>query len=125
KTVMTTCLIVAQPSLGASNRKLHLRIIGASLGGATALLLTIFIIPHLQSIVGLLIITLPVLGLSAYISAGSERIAYIGLQLMYTFSLATLGGFAPTTGLTDIRDRIIGIRIGIVLSYKIGRASCR
>ncbi|HEX7382276.1 MAG TPA: FUSC family protein [Nevskiaceae bacterium] len=78
KTVMTTCLIVAQPSLDAFNRKMHLRILGASLGGAIALLMTVFVVPHLESIVGLLLITLPVYGLAVYVSAGSECISYAG-----------------------------------------------
>lgn len=38
---------------------------------------------------------------------------------MYTFGLAMLGQFGPTTDLTDIRDRLVGIAIGIALSYVI------
>ncbi len=121
KTVMVTCLIVAQPSLGASNHKIHLRIVGAALGGAVALFLTVFVVPRLDGIVGLLLISLPVFGLASWISAGSERIAYAGLQLMYTFALVTYGvfTFGPVTDLSKISDRLIGIGLGIALSYVI------
>lgn len=116
-TVMVTCLIVAQPSLGASSRKIRLRVIGALIGGGLALLLTVFVIPQLDGIVGLLLISLPVLAFSAYLSAGSERISYAGMQIMFTFSLAILGDFSASTDLTGIRDRLVGIGLGIAVSY--------
>lgn len=116
-TVMMTCLIVAQPSLGASSRKIQLRVIGALIGGALALLLTVFVIPQLDTIVGLLLIALPVLATSAYLSAGSERISYAGMQIMFTFSLAILGDFSASTDLSGIRDRLVGIGLGIAVSY--------
>lgn len=118
-TVMMTCLIVAQPSLGASSRKIQLRVIGALIGGGLALFLTVFVIPELDSIVGLLLISLPVLAISAYLSAGSERISYAGMQIMFTFSLAILGDFSASSDLTGIRDRLVGIGIGIAVSYTI------
>ncbi|MBO9664201.1 FUSC family protein [Dokdonella sp.] len=116
-TVMMTCLIVAQPSLGASSRKGRLRVIGALIGGALALSFTVFLIPQLDSLFGLLSISLPVLAASAYLSAGSERISYAGMQIMFTFSLATLGDFSASTDLTGIRDRLVGIGLGIAVSY--------
>lgn len=116
-TVMMTCLIVAQPSLGASSRKIRLRVIGALIGGGLALFLTVFVIPQLDTLVGLLLITLPVLAASAYLSAGSERVSYAGMQIMFTFSLAILGDFSASTDLTGIRDRLVGIGLGITASY--------
>ncbi|HUD43463.1 MAG TPA: FUSC family protein [Dokdonella sp.] len=116
-TVMMTCLIVAQPSLGASSRKIRLRVIGALIGGTLALLLTVFVLPRLDTIVGLLLISLPVLAASAYLAAGSERISYAGMQIMFTFSLAILGDFSASDDLAGIRDRLIGIGLGITVSY--------
>ncbi len=119
-TVMLTCLIVASPSLGASTQKSLLRIVGAAIGGGLALFMVVFIIPHLDDVVGVLLMTLPVIGLGAWISAGSERSSYAGLQIMFTFAMALLEqGFGPTTDLTEIRDRFIGILLGVAVSILI------
>jgi multidrug resistance protein MdtO len=115
-TVMLTCLIVALPSLGASTQRALLRLSGAAVGSALALFMVVFIVPHLDDIVGLLLMALPVVALGAWITAGSERISYAGLQVMFTFSLALLGEFGPTTNLTEIRDRMVGILLGVCVA---------
>jgi multidrug resistance protein MdtO len=112
-TIMLTCVIVALPSLGASMQRALLRLAGAAIGSALALCMVVFVIPHLDDIVGLLLITLPVIAFAAWISAGSERIGYAGIQVMFTFSLALLEQFGPTTNLTEIRDRMVGIVLGV------------
>ncbi|EEA02306.1 membrane protein-like protein [Burkholderia sp. H160] len=115
-TIMLSSLIVAQPSLGATSQRGILRIGGAALGSAIALAMVVWVVPRLDGIVGLLLMSLPVIALGAWISAGSERISYAGTQLMFTFGLALLGQFAPTTNLTEIRDRIVGILLGVSIS---------
>lgn len=115
-TIMLTCVIVALPSLGASIQRAGLRVAGAIAGSALALFMVVFIMPRLDSIVGLLLMTLPVVTLAAWIAAGSERIGYAGIQLLFTFSLALLERFGPTTDLTEIRDRMIGILLGVGIS---------
>ncbi len=112
-TIMLTCLIVALPSLGASTQRALLRLAGAAIGSALALFMVVFVVPHLDDIVGLLLMALPVVAFGAWISAGSERIGYAGLQVMFTFSLALLDQFSPTTNLTEIRDRMVGILLGV------------
>ncbi|WOD13657.1 FUSC family protein [Paraburkholderia kirstenboschensis] len=112
-TIMLTCLIVALPSLGASMQRALLRLAGAAIGSALALFMVVFIVPHLDDIVGLLLMSVPVVALGAWISAGSERIGYAGLQLMFTYSLALLDQFSPSTNLTEIRDRLVGILLGV------------
>ncbi|CAD6554991.1 Multidrug resistance protein MdtO [Paraburkholderia kirstenboschensis] len=112
-TIMLTCVIVALPSLGASTQRALLRLAGAVVGSALALFMVVFVVPHLDDIVGLLLMTLPVVAFAAWISAGSERIGYAGIQLMFTFSLALLERFGPTTNLTEIRDRMVGILLGV------------
>jgi multidrug resistance protein MdtO len=112
-TIMLTCLVVALPSLGASSRHGVLRISGAAIGSGLALFMVAFVIPHLESVTGLLLMSLPVIALGAWVSAGSERISYAGLQLMFTFSLALLEQFAPPSDLTEIRDRLVGILLGV------------
>ncbi|WP_175912761.1 FUSC family protein, partial [Burkholderia sp. BCC1640] len=77
-TMMLTCLIVAQPSLGASAQRAVLRIGGAAVGSVLALAMVVWVMPHLDGIVGLLMMTLPVIAVAAWVSAGSERISYAG-----------------------------------------------
>jgi multidrug resistance protein MdtO len=115
-TIMLSCVIVAQPGLGATLQKTWLRIGGALLATLLALLMIVFIQPHTESLVGLLAMTLPVMALSAWIAAGSERIAYAGIQIGFTFSLAFLSWFGPLTNLTELRDRVIGILLGVLVS---------
>lgn len=115
-TIMLTCLIVAQPSLGATQQRALLRIGGALVGSACALATVVWVLPRIDSIVGLLFAVLPVIAVGAWIAAGSERIGYAGVQIMFTFSLALLEQFGPSTNLTEIRDRMVGILLGVVLS---------
>ena len=119
-TVMLTCLIVASSSLGASTQKSLLRIGGAVIGSVLALFMMVFVIPRFDNVVGVLLMALPVIALGAWVSAGSERISYAGIQLMFTFALALLEQFGgPSTDLTPIRDRAIGILLGVAVSILI------
>ncbi|MBN3767304.1 FUSC family protein [Burkholderia sp. Ac-20365] len=116
-TSMLTCVIVAYPSTGASFQKMLLRCSGALIGALLALLTTIVIIPHVDGIFGFLLMLAPICFAGAWVATGSERSSYIGTQFVFTFAMATLeSGFGPSTDLTEIRDRAIGIVIGIVVS---------
>lgn len=118
-TIMLTCLIVAQPSLGATGMRAVLRLGGAIVGSALALAMVVGVVPRIDGIVGLLFMTLPVIALGAWVAAGSERISYAGIQIVFTFSLALLEQFEPSTNLTAIRDRLIGIVLGVLISIVI------
>ncbi len=118
-TVMLTCIIVAMPSVGAATHRGIARIVGCALGSLVALICTVFIIPHLESIVGFLLLTLPIVAAGAWIASGSPRTSYVGVQFVFAYALAQLGQFAPTTDLTEIRDRMIGILIGVAVSVTV------
>lgn len=118
-TVMLSCLIVAQSSMGASARKGWLRIVGAVIGSVLALFMMVFVIPHIDTVVGVLMMTLPVVALATWMMAGSERISYAGFQIVVTFGLALLDNFSPAINLTEVRDRIIGVLLGVVVSMLI------
>ena len=115
-TIMLSCVIVAQPGLGATMQKTWLRIGGALLATLIALLLIVFVQPRTDSLSDLLAMTLPVFALAAWIAAGSERIAYAGIQIGFTFALAFLSWFGPLSNLTELRDRVIGILLGVLVS---------
>lgn len=113
---MLTCIILALPSVGAITHKGVLRLIGCVLGGITALFAMVLVVPYIDSIVGLLLVSLPFIFMSAWIAAGSERSAYIGVQMAFTFSLSMFDQFGPAVSLTEVRDRIVGVLLGITVS---------
>ena len=115
-TIMLSCLIVSQPGLGNTQRKIILRLIGAAIGSVFALVAIVYLTPRVDSIFGLLCIVLPVLALSSWISVGAENVSYAGIQIMFTFAMATLETFGPVTELTEVRDRIVGIILGIIVA---------
>ena len=115
-TSMLTCIIVAVPGLGASTLKGALRIGGCLTGSLAALVATVFIIPHLDSLTGLLLMVVPIVAFSAWVTAGSERISYAGLQVVFAFALSVLDHFGPTTNLTEMRDRLVGVLLGVTVS---------
>jgi multidrug resistance protein MdtO len=115
-TAMQTCIILALPSLGATTHKGINRLLGCCLGSLAALVATVFVVPHLESIVGLLGMALPIIAAGAWIAVGSPRSNYIGVQMMFAFALAQLGSFGPVTDLTEIRDRLVGILLGLAVS---------
>ena len=118
-TAMQTCIILALPSLGATTHKGINRLLGCCLGSLAALVATVFVVPHLDSVVGLLAMSLPIIAVGAWIAVGSPRSNYIGVQMMFAFALAQLGGFGPVTDLTEIRDRLVGILLGLAVSVTV------
>src|SRR4029453_11227306 len=92
-TCMITCVIVALGSAGATIHKSALRIVGCAIGGILALISIVFIIPKMTSIAALALLVAAVTASAAWIAMGSERTAYLGVQLAFTYYLATLQGF--------------------------------
>jgi multidrug resistance protein MdtO len=112
---MLTCVIVALTSAGATIHKATLRLVGCAIGGALALASIVFVVPHMTSIAGLILLVAAVTALAGWIAMGSERTAYAGIQLAFAFYLCTLQGYAPSTDVTEFRDRFVGIVLGVVV----------
>jgi hypothetical protein len=55
-------------------------------------------------------------GLAAWIAAGNDRISYMGLQIALAFDLGFLQGYGPPENIDPLRDRFIGIVIGICIA---------
>jgi len=114
-TAIPTCLVAAQTSLGADYRLSILRLSGAALGGLCAYFYVLVFQSQLDTIAGFALATAPVWAIAAWISAGSERIAYQGRQLGFSFAMFVLHDFGPVTDLYLPRDRVIGILLGIIV----------
>jgi multidrug resistance protein MdtO len=114
-TAIPTCLVAAQTSLGADYRLSLLRISGAAIGGLCAYLYVLVLQPQFDTIIGFTLATAPFWALSAWITAGSDRIAYLGRQLGFSFALFVLHDFGAVTDLYLPRDRVIGILLGLIV----------
>jgi multidrug resistance protein MdtO len=114
-TCVITCAFVALTSTGATLHKSTLRIAGCLIGGAIAIAVTVFVMPHLQSITQLALLVAIVAAPAAWIASGSERLSYLGLQMAFAFFLCVLQGYAPGTDVTMVRDRIVGVLFGNVV----------
>ncbi len=115
-TAFITCCFIALESTGASMRKGWLRLGGCALGGLLGFLAIMYLVPHMVSIVSLVLLVSAVTALAGWVATGSERIAYGGMQFGFAFYFCAFQGFAPGTDFDSIRDRVVGIAMAIVVS---------
>jgi multidrug resistance protein MdtO len=115
-TAFITCTIIALENLGATTRKGALRIVGCSIGGLLGFLTIMYLLPHMVSIVSLCFVAAAGAALAGWVATGSERISYAGLQMALAFFMCIFHGFAPKVEFDTIRDRLVGIVLGIVVS---------
>jgi multidrug resistance protein MdtO len=115
-TVFYTPLIIALASTGATIHKGFLRIVGCMIGGALGLICSIWVIPRFETLATFLFIVFCVHGLAAWIAVGNDRISYVGLQIAMAFDLGFLQGYGPPENIDPLRDRFIGIVLGICIA---------
>ncbi|MGH2342317.1 FUSC family protein [Segnochrobactraceae bacterium EtOH-i3] len=118
-TAMVTCYVAALGSTGETVHKLALRITGCLIGAAIGFFCILFVIPHLESVGGLMVMVFCAILVAAWVSTGNERVSYGGVQIGLAFLLTILDGFAPSTSLDSARDRIIGILLGNTVMWVI------
>ncbi len=118
-TCLITCYIVSLGTLADSVEKLALRIVGCLIGAALGTLSMVFVLPTFTSIQALLAIVFSGTLVSAWVAAGSPRIAYAGFQMAFAFLLCVIQGTGPAFDLTIARDRIVGILFGNAVVYVI------
>jgi multidrug resistance protein MdtO len=116
-TCFITCYIVSLGTAAETIQKSWLRVTGCFIGAAAGIAAIVYIMPHLTSIGSLAaLVFVGALG-SAWVAAGSERIAYVGFQIAFAFFLSVIQGNAPAFDLTVARDRTIGILLGNLVVY--------
>ena len=120
-TALITCCIIALESAGATRRKGWLRLAGCTIGGLLAFSSIMYLVPQMESIVSLVLLVSAVTALAGWVAMGSERIAYGGLQIALAFYLGIFQDYAPGTDFDKIRDRLMGIILGITVSSVIFR----
>lgn len=115
-TAFITCCFISLESLGATLHKGGLRLGGCAAGGLIGFLSSMYLVPHMVSITSLVMLVGAVVLVAGWVAAGSPRIAYAGLQIALAFYMCILQKFQPDTDFTDIRDRLAGIVLGIVVT---------
>ena len=115
-TSFVTCCFIALGNTGATIYKSWLRFFGCLAGGLAGYLAIFFLIPHMVSITSLVLLTMAGSAIGGWIASGTERISYAGLQFAFAFYLSIFHGYAPDVDLSTIRDRLVGILLGTIVS---------
>ena len=117
-TAVTTCLLTALSTIGASRQKQTLRFAGAIAGGPLiGMGSQMFILPYLDSIAGFSVLFILVTALASWFITAGPRLSYFGVQLALAFYLIHLQEFAMQTSLSIARDRVVGIVLGLFMMW--------
>lgn len=116
RTAFITCVFISLESTGATFRKGVLRIVGCLIGGSLALFSIVFLVPHMETIASLVLLVAAVSAIAGWVASGTERIAYAGLQIAFAFFVSVFQGYAPDTDLDNVRNRVIGILLGLIVT---------
>jgi multidrug resistance protein MdtO len=118
-TALITCFIVSLGTVAETVEKLKLRILGCVVGTVAGLSVMIGIIPQTTDIGHLMTVVFAGAFVGAWIAAGSPRVSYAGFQFAFAYFLCVIQGSFPSFNMVVARDRIIGIFLGILVSYLI------
>jgi multidrug resistance protein MdtO len=119
-TAVTTCLLTALTTIGASRQKQVLRFGGAIVGGIfIGFGAQVFVLPALDSIAGFLMLFVVVSVVSAWIITSGPRLSYFGVQIAVAFYLINLQEYKFQISLAVARDRVAGILLGLVAMWVI------
>lgn len=117
-TSVLTCILTALTTIGSSRQKQILRIAGAIVGGIViGMGAQVFILPHIDSIVGFSVLFVAVTIVAAWFATCSARLSYFGIQLALAFYLVNLSEFTIQTSLTISRDRVAGVLLGLMAMW--------
>src|SRR5882672_6769108 len=115
-TAFITCTFIALESTEATLYKGTLRIVGCVIGGALALFSIVFLMPHMETIASLVVLVACASAIAGWVGTGSERISYAGLQIAFAFFYSVFQGYAPDTDLDNVRNRVVGILFGLIVT---------
>src|SRR5947209_9220278 len=115
-TALITCTFIALESTGATLHKGVLRIGGCVIGGALALFTIVFLMPHMDTIASLVVVVACASAIAGWVATGSELISYGGLQIAFAFFYSVFQGYAPDTDLDNVRNRVVGILFGLIVT---------
>jgi multidrug resistance protein MdtO len=114
-TSVITCVVCSLSTIGASVQKGILRLAGAFVGGLLGVVTLMYIFPNLDSLGGFWFPFGAVTALAAYVHFGSPSISYCGFQIGLAFFKCTLQSYGTYTELRVVRDRFVGIALGLLV----------
>jgi uncharacterized membrane protein YccC len=120
-TALITCTFISLESTGATLHKGLLRIGGCIIGGALALFTIVFLMPHMETIASLVVVVACASAIAGWVATGSELISYGGLQIAFAFFYSVFQGYAPDTDLDNVRNRVVGILFGLIVTALVFR----
>jgi uncharacterized membrane protein YccC len=115
-TALITCTFIALETTGATLHKGILRIGGCVIGGALALFTIVSLMPHMVTIASLVVVVACASAIAGWVATGSEMISYAGLQIAFAFFYSVFQGYAPDTDLDNVRNRVVGILFGLIVT---------
>ena len=118
QTSVTTCVLTALTTVGASRQKQLLRLAGYTLGGVICGIgAQIYVLPYIDSITGFSVLFASVTAVAAWIATSSSRLSYAGVQVAFAFYTIHLSEFTAQTSLVIGRDRVIGVFLGSTMMW--------
>ncbi len=114
-TSVVTCVVCSLSTIGASVQKGILRLAGSAVGGGLGVLTLMYIFPNLDSIGGFWFPFAAVTGLAAYVTFSGPSLSYCGYQIGLAFYKCVLQSYGPYTELRVVRDRLVGILLGLAV----------
>ena len=114
-TSVVTCIVCSLSTVGASVQKGFLRLAGSAVGGVLGVITLTCIFPYVDSIGGFWLPFAAVTGLAAYVTFSGPSLSYGGYQIGLAFYKCVLQSYAPYTELRVVRDRLIGILLGLAV----------
>jgi len=114
-TSVITCFVVSLSTIGSSNQKGLLRFGGAAVGGGMGLVALVYAFPRVDGLGGFWLVFAIGTAVAAWINFGSPRISYGGYQTGVAFYKATLQNLGPAVSATVVRDRLIGVALGLIV----------
>jgi multidrug resistance protein MdtO len=114
-TSVVTCIVCSLSTVGASVQKGVLRFAGSALGGVLGVITLTCIFPYMDSIGGFWFPFAAVTGLAAYVTFSGPSLSYGGYQIGLAFYKCVLQSYGPYTELRVVRDRLIGVFLGLAV----------
>ena len=118
-TCMLTCYVVSLGTLGESVEKLVLRLVGCLVGAAMGVTTMLLLMPSVTTLLPFLCVVFAGALAAGWVAVGHARIAYMGLQMALAFFLCVVQGSGPGFDLVVVRDRVIDILLGNLVSYAV------
>jgi len=117
-TSILTCTLTARRLTGAGRQRQGLRFAGFIVGaGVIGWGTEAFILPQLNTIAEYALLFASVVWIGSWVATSGPRIAFIGFQIVLSYSLVNLNRFTINTSLVPARDAVLGVVLGVVAMW--------